>query len=142
AVRAWYDDSKELFVVVFARRGVVFYHEAFGDVNRDIKFPTASITKFIAGLLFVRFIDQGLIQPDDAVGKYLSDWPSSGPNAITLRQCFTHTSGLGGLGDVWVEGPWLDNQLANALPIVEPGKRFEYTWLGYVVAGKVMETVS
>ena len=74
--------------------------------------------------------------------KHLPDWPKTGPKAVTIRQCYTHTSGLGSLGDVDADGPWLDNQLANALAVLEPGKRFEYNGLGYHLAGKIMESIS
>jgi len=93
-------------------------------------------------MLIARFIDQGLLQLDDAVGKHLPDWPKTGPKAVTIRQCYTHTSGLEALGDVNTDGPWLDNPLLNALDIIEPGKQFEYSGLGYNLAGKIMETLS
>jgi len=142
AAQNWYADSAEPFVVALSQSGVIFYHEPFGKVDRETRFPLASITKFVAGMLVARFVDQGLLQLDDPVGKHLPDWPKTGPKAITIRQCFTHTSGLGSLGDVYPEGPWLDNQLANALAVVEPGKRFEYNFLGYHLAGKILESIS
>jgi CubicO group peptidase (beta-lactamase class C family) len=142
AARAWYEDSKEPFTVALARNGVVFFHEAFGDVQRDTRFPMSSITKFVAGLLLARFLDQGLFELDEPIGNYLPDWPKKGPKAITMRQCYTHTSGLGGLGEIHTEGVWLDNELANALPVLRPAERFEYNFLGYHLAGKVMETIT
>jgi CubicO group peptidase (beta-lactamase class C family) len=142
AAQQWYEDSREPFVVALSRNGVIFYHEPFGAVDRTTRFPLASITKFVAGMLIARFVDQGLLQLDDPVGKHLPDWPKTGPKAVTIRQCYTHVSGLGSLGDAYPEGPWLDNQLANALAVLEPGKRFEYNSLGYHLAGKIMETIS
>ena len=142
AAKLWYDDSKEPFVVAVSRNGVLFLHEPFGEVTRETQFPWASITKFVGGMLVARFVDQGLVQLDDAIGKHLPDWPTSGPKAITLRQCFTHTSGIGALGDVFVEGPWSDNQVYNALSLLEPGKRFEYSSVGYAVIAKVMESIT
>jgi len=88
-------------------------------------------------------VDQGLIGIDDPVGKYLPDFPGSGEKAITLRQCFTHTSGFYGHGSLGgVQNPWLDNSLALWLPYIEPGKRHYYNGMGYNLAGKVMEIVS
>jgi hypothetical protein len=43
ATKSWYEDSKEPFVVALSRNGVVFYHESFGPVTREIRFPIASI---------------------------------------------------------------------------------------------------
>jgi len=88
-------------------------------------------------------VEQGLIGIDDPVGKYLPDFPTTGEKAITLRQCFTHTSGFYGHGSLGgVQNPWLDNSLALWLPYIEPGKRHYYNGMGYNLAGKVMEIVS
>ena len=140
--RAWYEDSKEPFVVALSRKGALFLHEAFGTIPRETRFPFSSITKFVAGALIARFVDQGLVQLDDPVGKHLPDWPKTGQKVVTIRQCYTHTSGLGTLGDIAAKGPWLDNQLVNALDIIEPGKRFEYSDNGYNLAGSVLETIT
>jgi CubicO group peptidase (beta-lactamase class C family) len=142
AARLWYDDSREPFVVAVSRNGVLFLHEPFGEVTRETEFPWASITKFVGGILVARFVDQGLVQLDDPIGKHLPDWPTSGPKAITLRQCFTHTSGIGALGEAPLEGPWSDNQVYEALRLLVPGKRFEYSSLGYAVIAKVMESIT
>ncbi len=80
---------------------------------------------------------------DDPVGKYLPDFPTAGEKAITLRHCFTHTSGYYGHGSLGgVQNPWLDNSLALWLPYIEPGMRHYYSGMGYNLAGKVMEIVS
>jgi CubicO group peptidase (beta-lactamase class C family) len=72
---------------------------AYIESNRPAtRYPLASITKAVSGLLFAQFIDQGLIHPDDPVGKFLPDFPTTGEGVLTLRHCFTHTSGFEGHG--------------------------------------------
>jgi CubicO group peptidase (beta-lactamase class C family) len=146
--RSWYENSGEPFVVLVARHGVIIIHEAFDDekkgtVELDTPLYMASITKAMCGMMFAQFLDQGLIGLDDPVGKYLPDFPVEGDNAITLRQCFTHTTGLEGHYE-WggVHNPWLDNVILNGMGYLSPGKVHQYNGMGYDLAGKVMEVVS
>jgi hypothetical protein len=146
--RAWFEESGEPFIVLVARRGVVIIHEPFGQwtwgqLTHNSPTEMASLTKLITGLMFAQFVDQGLVGIDDPVGKYLPDFPVSGDKVITLRQCFTHTTGLFG-HEEWggLHNPWLENVIANGLEYLEPGKVHNYNGMGYDLAGKVMEIVS
>jgi len=146
--RQWYAQSKEPFVILVARHGVIIIHEAFGEgprgpVTIDTPMWIASITKALTGSMFAQFVDQGLIGIDEPVGKFLPDFPTEGDKAITLRHCFTHTTGLEG-HNRWggVHNPWLDNVIANGLSYLKPGDALVYNGVGYDLAGKVMEVVS
>ena len=80
---------------------------------------------------------------DDPVGKYLPDFPLKGPQAVTLRHCFTHTSGLDGHGLFdGVHNPWLENTLFQTIKNDTVGTRYAYNGMGFDLAGKVMEVVS
>jgi hypothetical protein len=143
--RSWFEESQEPFIVLVARRGVVVLHEAFGDwpwgpLTRNTPTEMASLTKLVTGLLIAQFVDQELIEIDDPVGKYLPDFPVSGKKTITLRQCFTHTTGLTG-HEEWggLHNPWLENVIANQLDQLPVGKVHVYNGMGYDLAGKVME---
>lgn len=146
--REWFEASGEPFIVLVARHGVVIVHEPFGQwtwgrLTRETATEMASLTKLVTGILFAQFVDQGLIGIDDPVGRYLPDFPVSGDKVITLRQCFTHTTGLYG-HEEWdgLHNPWLDNVIANGLELLRPGKVHNYNGMGYDLAGKVMEVVS
>jgi CubicO group peptidase (beta-lactamase class C family) len=54
----------------------------------------ASISKPMSTTGVAKLIEQGLIDPDDLVVKYVPEFGSHGKDRITLRHCFTHTSGL------------------------------------------------
>lgn len=142
----WHSETKEPFVVLLARHGVVFFHEAFGEPSKadlDTPMSLASLTKLITGLLFAQFVDQGLVGIDDPVGNYVPDLPTEGEKALTFRHCFTHTSGLTGHGD-WdgIHNPWLENVIANGLEYLSPGERYYYNGMGLDLAGKAMEMVA
>jgi CubicO group peptidase (beta-lactamase class C family) len=141
--REWAEESQEPFVTLVARRGIIIIHEAFGPVKLDSPLYMASITKTMTGMMFAQFVGQDLIGIDDPVGKYLPDFPMKGDKVITLRHCFTHTTGLEGHYE-WggMHNPWLDNVILNGMEYLTPGKRQKYNGMGYDLAGKVMEVVS
>ncbi len=142
----WASGGNEPFTALVARNGIVVFHEAFGLENRpvtlDTRFPLASLTKSFAGLLFGQFLDQGLIELDDPVGKYLPDFPVEGEKMVTLRQCLTHTTGLEGHGN-WgaLYNPWMENIIVNGLELLNPGNVMIYNGMGFDLAGRVMEYV-
>ena len=106
-------------VAFVARNGKIVYYKAFGLSNtesktvlkRDDIFRIASQSKAIASLAAMILWEEGKFQLDDAVSKYLPEFknpkvllkfnpadstyttqPAKGE--ITIRQLFTHTSGL------------------------------------------------
>lgn len=144
----WYNDSKEPFVILVARHGVIVIHEPFGNnakgpITVDTPMYIASLSKNLTGLMFAQFVDQGLISIDDPVGKYLKDFPVEGEKVITLRHCFTHTTGFEGHSEFdGIHNPYLENILSHGLKSITPGKKHSYNGMGYDLAGKVMEIVS
>ena len=101
----------------------------------------ASITKLLTGVLVMQFVDQGLIDLDDPISKYLSEF--EGNYKLTVRHLFTHTSGLQFAGE-WASD-WnvsLENQVTHVLPLVEVGKSFAYHRVGYALAGKIIERLT
>ena len=144
----WANKSGEPFDMLIAKEGKIMFHGAFG-ANLRGEFTTeepteiASITKLYTGLLFAQFVDQGIIQIDDYAGTFLPDFPTTGDKAITMRQCFTHTTGFWGHGSFGgVQNPWLDNSLALWLPYLSVGTYHNYNGMGYNLTGKVMEITS
>ena len=144
----WIKDDGSPFDMILARDGNILFHDAFGEDDYGkftINTPTeiASITKLFTGILFAQFVDQNIIGIDDPVGKYLPDFPLEGPQALTLRHCFTHTSGLDGHALYGgVHNPWLENTLILTLQDQHVGTKYNYNGMGHNLAGKVMEVVS
>ena len=59
-------------------------------------FLITSITKPITCAAVAKLIEQGRIDLDDPVAAYLPEFGVNGKEAVRLRHCFTHTSGLPG----------------------------------------------
>ncbi len=142
--RDWAKDDPNPFVVLVARRGVVFLHEGFNGWGKDAAFHPASIGKTIAGLTFARAVDQGLLDFDQPVGSVLADWQHPRTASVTFRQCFSHVTGLadhashGGLFNVFLDNSLLVEDAA----FVKPGTRFRYNGDDMNLAGKALELVT
>jgi CubicO group peptidase (beta-lactamase class C family) len=141
----WYAQTDVPFTTLIARNGVVIIEKSYGPkaINAKTPFWIASITKAVTGVMFAQFVEQGLVGIDDPVGAYLPDFPVEGDHVLTLRHCFTHTSGLSSHAE-WggLQNPWLDNVIATGVAYLQPGRVREYNGMGLDLAGKVMETVA
>ncbi len=148
--RDWAAETGVPHVTLVAHKGKVVFHEAFnagaGDDPVDLDSPIwmASITKLLTGALMMEFVDQRLVDLDAPVARYLSELPDPAAAGMTVRQLFTHTTGLEEWGGEWASD-WnqaLENYVAQAIPLTAVGKRFSYNRAGYAVAGKVMERLT
>lgn len=134
-------------VTLIVHKGKIIIYDAFGldengkPISKDSEMWMASITKLLTGVLMMQFVDQGLVDLDAPVSKYLNE--VDGNKKLTIRHLFTHTSGLEFAGE-WASD-WniaLENQVAHVLPLVEGGKSFSYNRVGYALAGKIIERLT
>jgi CubicO group peptidase (beta-lactamase class C family) len=103
----------------------------------------ASITKCLTGVLVMQFVDRGLVDLDAPIDRYLPELSGSSPCPLTLRLLLTHTSGLSWAGE-WASdwNPSMENQIAQALPLLRPGREFKYHRAGYALTAKILERIS
>jgi len=98
--------------VIVARKGQVCFFETYGkmDIERDMTmkkdtiFRIYSMSKAITTAAVMQLVEQGLITPQDPIGKFIPEMktmtvfakdgikPAKGP--ITVAQLMTHTAGL------------------------------------------------
>ncbi len=158
-------------VVVIGHGGKVVFHQAYGSrklagepgldgspapaepMTEDTIFDMASLTKPLATATAVmQLYEQGKVQFDDPVQKYLPDFnTSSDPQRakVTVRMLLTHTSGE--TGDVDLKDPWgLDGadktegiHRALTTPLESgPGERFRYSDINFILLGALIENVT
>ncbi|OGS79606.1 MAG: hypothetical protein A3D31_06465 [Candidatus Fluviicola riflensis] len=135
----------------------IVWSRAFGQADNEkaIKADTntiyriASITKTITAYLMMLLVQDGTIDLDDPVNKYLPEMATLQHNGfldnrtITFRHLASHTSGLAvepGLANA-ASGPigeW-ENKVINSLPTTSvnsvPGERYSYSNIGYAILG-------
>jgi CubicO group peptidase (beta-lactamase class C family) len=142
-----------------ADRGSVVYEQAsgFADFARrvpnatDTPFQTASITKTFTSTAILQLRDQGKLELDKPVRRYLPDFPFE---AITLRHLLSHTSALPDLElfEALVQkDPARVISNADVIPALRawqrplelnPGDRFGYSNTNYMLLALVIERVS
>jgi uncharacterized protein YbbC (DUF1343 family)/CubicO group peptidase (beta-lactamase class C family) len=142
-------------VVLIARQGRTVYLRAFGQrqsqpdevpMTTDTVFDLASLTKPIATATSVmKLVADGRIELDDPVAKHLPEFAANGKQDVTIAQLLTHQGGLtadNALRD-YQEGTEEAWQRIWALPLLaEPGSRFIYSDVGFIVLGELVHRVS
>lgn len=132
--------------VVDAAEGVL--SRATGvEATTDSLFQIGSITKVWTATLVMQLVDEGLVELDAPVRKYLPQFRVSdawASEAITVRQLLCHTAGFE--GDLFTDtgrgddalGAFVD-ALGDVDQLFPPGQLFSYNNAGYSVLGRLVE---
>ncbi len=142
-------------VVLVVRQGKVAFRKAYGlrsrqpaeaPMSADTVFDLASLTKPIATATSVMvLLERGKLRLTDLVGEHWPEFAANGKEKITLEQLLTHTSGLiadNPLRD-YNDGPEKALERIAALkPVTEPGTKFTYSDVNFIVLGKLVERLS
>lgn len=144
--------------VLIAKEGKVRYRKAFGMANMELKVPMkpenvfeiGSMTKQFTAVCILMLVEQGKLNLNDDITKYLPDYPTHGKK-LTLHHLLNHTSGIKSYTEM--EGlntfaridrtpTALIDHFKNEPMDFDPGTQWHYNNSGYVVLGQVIETVS
>lgn len=144
-------------VVALARDGVPVFAAAYGEANKelhlknrlDTKFNVASIGKMFTAIAIAQLVQSGEISYDDPLAKFLPDFPDAdSAKKIQIKHLLSHTSGLP-MGNALPPNSspkTVDDFLAAlyepARLQFEPGAGYQYSNIGFVVLGKVIEKAS
>lgn len=144
----------------FFDTGKVIYELHYGFKNLKSKEPVEasthfhlfSITKTFTALAVLQLVEAGKIVLNKPASAYLPGFPY--PNTITVEQLLSHTAGIPNpLPLKWIhlaeEHPGFKRdpffaEVFKAHPKLdfEPGTKFKYSNLGYVLLGQLVEAVS
>jgi len=90
-------------VLLAARNGVIFFHEAFGKLTPDKDspplpldaiFPIASLTKPITATAAMVLVEDGLLGLNRPVQEYIPEFEGEGKEKVLVHHLMTHTSGI------------------------------------------------
>src|SRR5690606_27953087 len=111
-------------------------------LDADSQFRIGSVTKTFTAVLVMQARDDGLLDLDDPIGRFL-DVPAHGE--ATVRRLLSHTSGLQRepYGDVWdnlrtPDVARLLADLARAERVLPPARRFHYSNLAMALLGQAV----
>ena len=128
--------------LLLIKDGRVVYRKAFGRYSCDMVVPIASATKWLSAGVINSLISEGRLSLNDTCGEFLPLY--TGVKAqMTLRQLFSHTSGLPGSSE------WISTDVVSLAQAVDsiaaepqrtlPGTDFYYGGVSMHVAGRIAE---
>ena len=156
--------SKGNVALVLIRGGDVFaeqYTPSIDPVNRDTRFPLASMSKWFTASAVMQLVQAGRLDLDAPVSTYLRQWqlPAGSFDArqVTIRRLLSHTAGLTdrlGFADYLpgdsvpslaetLRQPRASRDSAVAIAVGQaPGREFLYSGGGYLILQAVLEDVT
>jgi CubicO group peptidase (beta-lactamase class C family) len=140
-----------------AHQGKAVYQKAFGKANLELGvdmtpenvFQLGSMTKQFTAIAVLILEEQGKLNIDDPISKYIPDYP--GGNKITLHHLLTHTSGIKDFTKIKSLPDIAQKEMTPKMMVdffknepvdFAPGEKFEYNNSGYVLLGYIIEQVS
>jgi uncharacterized protein YbbC (DUF1343 family) len=141
-------------VLLVGHDGQIVYRKAYGKralvpqpeaMTLDTIFDCASLTKVIATTSsLMKLFEQGKFRLNDKVTDYIPEF-QGGKSDITLRNLFTHFSGL--QPDVPLKPEWTGYDTGIHLacttrPAGPPGVRFVYSDINFILLGEIVHRLS
>ena len=147
--REWAEKSGEPFAVCIARKGVVLLNEGYGTqdgqpMRTDAPGWMASISKLAGTLTLMRLVEDGNVDPDAPVARYL---PLFKDSPITVRQILTHVSGIGHIEHNWARA-WsepiqdIDAMIGAAVYAAPTDPPFHYSNAEFDLVARIVESVT
>lgn len=144
-------------VFLIAKGGKVLYNKSFGKANLELGadmdtqsvFQIGSMTKQFTAVAILILEQEGKLNVNDPVSKYIADYPNG--NQIKIHHLLNHTSGIKDFTKMKTISEIAQKQMSpqemvdffKSEPIdFQPGERFQYNNSGYVVLGYIIEIVS
>jgi CubicO group peptidase (beta-lactamase class C family) len=145
-------------VVLISKKGEVIYKKALGMAHLELNQPMqmdnvfwiASIGKQFTAIAILQLMEQGKLNLQDEITRFLPDYPTQGTK-ITIEHLLTHTSGIHNFSGM----PDPEKKLAldctpeevinffKHLPMrFTPGTKWEYSNSGYVLLGYIIEKIT
>ena len=144
--------------VLVSRNGQIIYKKAFGMANLELDVPmqadnvfwVASIGKQFTAVAILQLMEQGKLNLQDEITKFIPDYPTQG-NKITMEHLLTHTSGIHNFSGMKDPEKKLaldctPNEVIDFfknLPMrFAPGTEWEYSNSGYFLLGYIIEQIT
>ncbi len=151
----------ELFsgVVLISKNNDIIYEAAVGPADRVSSIQNSMKTKFyngggskdITAVITLQLYQEGLIDLDDEIKKFLNGFSDDRAYSVTIRQLLQHKSGFGN----YLDHPrfaqdfsayWIPDSIINLVKeerlLFEPGEREAYSNSGYIVLALIIENVT
>ncbi len=142
-------------VVLVGRRDGIAFEQAYGHrslepaiepMTVDTVFDMASLTKPVATATSVMvLIERGQLRLQDKVARFFPEFAAKGKDNVTVEHLLVHSAGLipdnplADYHDGWTSAKPM---ICELKPMAEPGTRFKYSDVGFILLGKIVESVT
>jgi CubicO group peptidase (beta-lactamase class C family) len=150
-MQGWIGDGRVQGASILVTQGAnrTFARNFGTTTGTDPVFLLASITKPMTAAAVMTLVDAGKLSLDDKVTKFFPSFTGEGREAITIRHCLTHSSGL---PDMLADDEMLrekqapltryrDGALKAPLKFA-PGTSYSYSSMGILLASYITEQIS
>jgi CubicO group peptidase (beta-lactamase class C family) len=142
--------------IAVIKNGKIVKSEGYGLANVELNVPATketvfeigSVSKQITAAAIMLLVEEGKINLDEKISKYLTTAPETWKN-VTVRNLLTHTSGIKsytGLSGFELTKRLKRDEFIKAIgahPLeFEPGERYIYSNSGYNLLGFIIESVT
>lgn len=115
-------------------------------VKPETVFQSGSVGKQFTATAVMMLVEEGKINLDEKIGKYLGEVPESWTN-ITVRHLLSHTAGMTDYPkDFDFRRDYTEDEIlkrAKEIPVAfKPGEKWQYSNLGYVTLGILISKVT
>ena len=139
-------------VVVVQKDGKNIFLKETDELKLKTPIPIASASKWFTAALIMVLVDEGKLNLDDPVAKYIPIFEKYMKGYITLRHCLSQTTGLDtdpvSLMKLIQKTKFeslekeVENFATKKLIVDNPGQAFAYGGIGLNIAGRVAEIVT
>lgn len=148
-VQPYADAQMFMGSVLVARNGKIIFSKGYGMADLEWNAPNSSTTRFNIASITKQFTaasillleERAKLRTDDLVKEFFPDAPPSW-DKVTIYHLLTHTSGISNGAATYEPGPPEKLVLHDAPLNFQPGEQWEYTNLGYIVLGYLVEKIS
>ena len=157
-LEAKYKPNEPGATALIYKNGEVIYRKAFGNANLELGiamipenvFEIGSITKQFTAISILMLMEQGTLNLDDEITKFIPDYPTNG-KTITVHHLLNHTSGIKSYTSMesFMKNARTDMSPTELIDVFknesmdfDPGEKFLYNNSGYILLGYIIEVVS
>lgn len=159
-MQQYHDNRGFVGTVIVAENGAITYARGFGMANREKDIPNgpkihyriASITKTFTATMIMKLAEQGKLNVQDPISRYLPDYRKDVADKVTIHHLLTHSSGIPN----YVRSAEWRKEVPQPMPSLdylirtycsgdlefEPGSKFAYSNSGYVLLGAIIAKVT
>ncbi|MHC4172009.1 MAG: serine hydrolase [Planctomycetota bacterium] len=139
--------------ILVAENGKIIYKDGFGYANYEwnlpnsvnTKFRIASITKGFTAILFLQLLEEGKVNINDKLIKYIPEVGSKIGDKVTIKHLLIHQSGIRDVDvDLSSKQTKIDfvKELQKSELLFKPGTKEKYCNFNYFLLAVIVERIS